>query len=143
MPCPPSIENIIALFEDQIKNAQLMNRDGLESTLDKVKWGIPTQGIPTIWDQITILFKEIVENHYFSDGNKRIGILLAYLFLQKNDYEFSPPKQEIFTVPMDVAQGLKPYAELKQWFIKNSKNCRMTSYFSLALHYFLFLLAAL
>jgi death-on-curing family protein len=117
----PSIEYISALFEDQIKNASLMNRDGSASTLDKVKWGIPTQETPTIWDQVTILFKELVEHHYFTDGNKRLGILLAYLLLQKNGYDFNPPKEEIFTVTIDVAQGLQAYDTLKDWFIRNSK----------------------
>ena len=98
-----------------------MNREGLISTLDKVKWGIPTQGIPNIWDQVTILYKEIIENHYFSDGNKRMGILLAYIFLSKNGYTFSPPKGEIFSTTMAVAQGLKKYEEIKNWFQKNSK----------------------
>jgi len=117
----PSIEYIISLFEDYIKEAILMNRDGLIATLDKVKWGIPTQGIPTIWDQVTVIFKEIVENHYFSDCNKRIGILIAYLFLVKNGYDFSPPETEIFSVTMDIAQGLKTFDEIKEWFIQNSK----------------------
>jgi death-on-curing family protein len=117
----PSIEYIISLFEDYIKEAILMNRDGLIATLDKVKWGIPTQGIPTIWDQVTVIFKEIVENHYFSDGNKRIGILIAYLFLVKNGFDFSPPETEIFLVTMDIAQGLKTFNEIKEWFIQNSK----------------------
>ena len=117
----PSIEYIISLFEDYIKDAILMNRDGLIATLDKVKWGIPTQGIPTIWDQVTVIFKEIVENHYFSDGNKRIGILIAYLFLVKNGFDFSPPETEIFLVTMDIAQGLKTFNEIKEWFIQNSK----------------------
>jgi len=117
----PSIEYIISLFEDYIKEAILMNRDGLIATLDKVKWGIPTQGIPTIWDQVTVIFKEIVDNHYFSDGNKRIGILIAYLFLVKNGFDFSPPETEIFLVTMDIAQGLKTFNEIKEWFIQNSK----------------------
>jgi len=39
------------------------------STLDKVRWGIPFQNVLTIWDQVTILYKEIVENHkYFNDN---------------------------------------------------------------------------
>jgi len=117
----PTIEYILALFTDQIKNAHLINRDGLISTLDKVKWGIPTQGIPNIWDQVTILFKEIVEFHYFSDGNKRIGILLSYLFLEKNEQEFAPPMGEIFSMTMAVAQGLKSFEEIKEWFTKHSK----------------------
>lgn len=117
----PSVEYIETLFEGQIKVGHLMNRQGLISTLDKVKWGVPFQDAPTIWDQVTILYKEIIENHYFSDGNKRIGALLAYIFLFKNGYEFSPPKGEIYRITMEVAQGLKKFDEIKEWFSKNSK----------------------
>ena len=117
----PSVEYILSVFEDLIKKGGLMNRERLNSTLDKVRWGIPFQGLPNIWDQVTILFKEIVEYHYFSDGNKRIGILMAYLFLSNNGSEFSPPLGEIFSVTMEVAQGLKDFDEIKAWFSKNSK----------------------
>ncbi len=65
----PSVEYIIVLFEEEIKTAQLINRQGLMSTLDKVRLGIPFQNVLTIWDQVTILYKEIVENHkYFNDN---------------------------------------------------------------------------
>jgi len=117
----PSVEYIETLFEGQIKAGHLMNRQGLISTLDKVKWGIPFQDAPTIWDKVTILYKEIIENHYFSDGNKRIGALLVYIFLFKNGYKFSPPKGEIYRITMEVAQGLKKFDEIKEWFNKNSK----------------------
>ena len=116
----PSVEYILALFNDQIEAPRLMNRDGLVSTLDKVQWGIPSQGIPTIWDQVSILYKEIIESHYFADGNKRIGILIAYIFLSKNGLEFAPPEGEIFSFTMDVAQGLKSHKEIKQWFQQNT-----------------------
>jgi death-on-curing protein len=117
----PSVEYVIALFNDQIKTGNLMNRQALISIIDKVKWGIPFQDPPTIWDQVTILYKELIENHCFSDGNKRIGSLLAYIFLLKNGYEFSPPKGEILSVTLDVAQGLKSTEELKKWFQNSSK----------------------
>ena len=117
----PSVQYIIALFKNQIEQPQIINQDGLISTLDKVRWGIPFHDVPTIWDQVTILFKEIVENHCFMDGNKRIGILLAYIFLNKNGYDFIPPKDEIFSLTMDVAQKLKSFDEIKTWFFRNSK----------------------
>ena len=117
----PSVDYVITLFTDQIKNGTLMNRQGLISTLDKVKWGIPFQDAPTIWEQVAILYKEVIENHYFTDGNKRIGSLLAYLFLFKNGYEFSPQKGEILRTTLDVAQSLKSIDELKIWFQENSK----------------------
>lgn len=117
----PSVEYIEALFKAQIKIGHLMNREGLISTLDKLEWGIPFQETPTIWDKVTILYKEIIENHYFSDGNKRIGCLLGYIFLFKNGYKFSPPKGEIYRITMEVAQGLKEFDEIKEWFKINSK----------------------
>lgn len=117
----PSVEYIFTLFNDQIGTGTLMNRNGLISTLDKVKWGIPFHDAPSIWEQTAILYKEIVENHYFSDGNKRIGILIAYVFLSKNGYIFSPNIGEIYNITMDVAQGLKTFHELIEWFKKNSK----------------------
>jgi len=117
----PSVEYIEALFNDQIKTGALMNRTGLISTLDKVKWGIPFQDTPTIWDRATILYKEMIEGHYFSDGNKRIGSLLGYIFFSKNGYEFSLPKGEVYQITMEVAQGQKKFEEIKEWFKINTK----------------------
>ncbi len=116
----PSVEYIKVLFDDVIKSGKLMDRRGLISTLDKVVWGIPFQEVPTIWERATILYKEIIDHHYFSDGNKRIGSLLAYIFLYKNGFEFSPPEGVVYEVTMKVAQGMKEFDELKEWFKSNS-----------------------
>lgn len=119
----PSIEYILIQFEETIGSKPvLMNRQGLMGTLDKALWGIPYQGKPSIWEQATILYKEIVENHYFMDGNKRIGVMVAFLFLEKNHFHFSPPVGEIFSMAMDVAQGNKPFEQIQDWFQKHSKN---------------------
>ena len=116
----PTIDYILEVFNDQINHPRLVNRGGLISTLDRVIWGIPSQGIPTLWERAAFLFKDIVENHYFFDGNKRIGILIAFIFLSKNGYEFSPPKGEIYSVTIEVAQGLKDFDQVTEWFRKNS-----------------------
>ena len=117
----PTVEYVVELFKDQINIGQLMNRQGLMSTLDKVRWGFPFKDAPTIWDQVTILYKEIIESHYFSDGNKRIASLLVYIFLYKNGYKFSPLEGEVYRVTLDVAQGLKSYDVIKNWFKTHSK----------------------
>ena len=117
----PSVEYIIVLFEEKIKTAQLINRQGLMSTLDKVRWGIPFKEAPSIWDQVTILYKEIIESHFFSDGNKRIASLLAYIFLYKKSYEFAPPEGELYKVTLEVAQGFKSFEVIKDWFKAHSK----------------------
>ena len=117
----PSVEYVLALFEKVMGKPVLMRRGNLKSTLDKVRFGIPFHDTPTIWDQVTILFREIVEYHYFHDGNKRIGILLAFIFLEKNGYEFNPPAGEVFSKTMDVSQGLLQFEKIKSWFIENSR----------------------
>ncbi|MHA2037883.1 MAG: type II toxin-antitoxin system death-on-curing family toxin [Promethearchaeota archaeon] len=116
----PTVEYVEELYNDQIKVGLLMNREGLMSTLDKVQWGIPFKDAPSIWDQVTILYKEIVDNHYFSDGNKRIASLIVYIFLYKNGYKFSPPKGDVYEVTLDLAQGLKSFDDIKDWFKRYS-----------------------
>ncbi|MBN1329196.1 MAG: type II toxin-antitoxin system death-on-curing family toxin [Candidatus Heimdallarchaeota archaeon] len=115
-------EYIVALYEEYIeKTVHLMNHKGLEGTLDKIKWGIPFQSKPTIWKHATPLYKELVGNHYFADGNKRIGILIAYLFLNKNGFKFDPSKGDIYSVTISIAKREIPFEEINDWFQKYSK----------------------
>ena len=104
----------------EVKNP-IFNLSGLIGTLEKVVYGIPFQPNPTIWDRVTILYREIIENHYFVDGNKRIGSLLGAIFLDMNGYEFLPPVGEVFSVTMKVAQGFLEFNAIRGWFEKNSK----------------------
>jgi death-on-curing protein len=86
-----------------------------------MRWGIPTQRQPSIWDSVVILFKDVVEQHFFLDGNKRIGILLADLFLYRNNFSLDPAVGEIFRITIETAQGNVSYGELKKWFEQNSR----------------------
>ena len=116
----PDVEYILKLFEEKIEKPTLMHKARLKTTLDKVQWGIPYQPPPTIWDRVTILYKEIIEGHYFADGNKRIGLLIAYYFLEKNGYIFNATNDEAYETTLQVAQELKTYEDLKEWFRVNS-----------------------
>lgn len=116
----PDIGLIKLIYNEYIDSGVLMNELGLISTLDKVEWGIPISKIQSIWDKVAILYKEIIENHYYSDGNKRLGVLLAYIFLDKNGHEFLPKRDEIYDFTIEVAQGFKTYEEIKLWFKRNS-----------------------
>ena len=118
----PPIEYILELFRETMEEPKLLNFKGLESTLDKVKWGTPTQPPPTLWDSATILFKDIVEQHFFMDGNKRIGCMLLYFFLKKNGITFTPPVGDIFNMTMEIAKCNVSTDEIKKWVKENSKN---------------------
>jgi len=118
----PTLSYIVELFKHTVEEeAILLNKEGLKGTLDKLEWGIPFQPDPTIWDRVSILYKNIVEGHFFSDGNKRIGFIISVIFLNKNGYFFDTSNEEVYEITIQVAQGLKPFEEIKQWFKSNSK----------------------
>jgi len=117
----PTIEYILKLFEEHLEDPILIHQSRLVSTLDKVQWGIPYQPNPDIWDRVTILYKDIIEGHYFYDGNKRISLLIAYLFLYKNGYVLIATNDDAKEMTLQVAQGLKSYEEIKEWFRNNTK----------------------
>lgn len=116
----PTIEYVIELFREQIENPIIINRTGLIGTLDKVRFGLPFNENITIWERVSILFQEMVENHYFMDGNKRISILVAFIFLFKNGYKFQPTIGDIFDFTMAVAQNQKNSKEIIKWFKTHS-----------------------
>lgn len=118
----PTIDYLLKLFEEEIfRNPNLIHKGRLESTLDKVRWGIPFHSEPALWDRATILYKEIVENHYFEDGNKRIGLFITIVFLAKNGYDFITTNDDAYEMTIQVAQKSKTFEEIKEWFIMNSK----------------------
>lgn len=117
----PKVSYILELFEDRLKEKPfLMNLQGLKSPLDKAEWGIPFQPKPTIWDRVSILYRDIVVEHFFADGNKRIGFIISVIFLNKNGYFFETSNDEVYQMTIEVSQGLKSFEEIKEWFKKNS-----------------------
>lgn len=119
----PTIELIEIIFEKQIgSKVQYANKQNLESALDMIKWGMPSQPPLNIWEKTGILMRNIVQFHVFADGCKRIGIHISYIFLRKNGYVLEPPDpEEMFRFPMNVAKGKFSLSEITQWFKINSK----------------------
>jgi len=119
----PKLSYILELFEERLgEKPFLLKKQGLKSTLDKIEWGIPFQPEPTIWDRVSISYRDIVEEHFFADGNKRIGFIISVIFLNKNGYFFDTTNDDVFEMTIQVAQGLKSFEEIKEWFEKNSRS---------------------
>jgi death on curing protein len=62
----------------------------------------------------------IVRNHPFVDGNKRTGLLLAFVFLELNGIEVRASEEDAYSVFMQLAEGLLTEPALARWFAKNS-----------------------
>lgn len=57
----------------------------------------------------------IVKNHPFIDGNKRLALMVMYVFLEINGYCMDAPEVEAVDVMIRLAAGGLEEKELSQW----------------------------
>lgn len=62
----------------------------------------------------------LVKNHPFLDDNKRIGLLVAFVFLDLNGIEIRATEEDAYHVFMAFASGSCSEIELTAWFKVNS-----------------------
>ncbi len=61
----------------------------------------------------------IVRNHPFIDGNKRVGFMLAYIFLVRNGYRFTASEAAATRAVLDLASGALSEQEFARWLADN------------------------
>ena len=61
----------------------------------------------------------LISNHAFVDGNKRIGMLVLFTFLEVNGVRLRPTNAEVARVGLAVAAGEMKYEELLDWILAN------------------------
>ena len=59
-----------------------------------------------------VLFRSVIKNHPLVDGNKRLGLTCAFIFLLVNGYLFWMPRAEAVAFAVDVAEGSLDAAEI-------------------------------
>ena len=63
----------------------------------------------------------ICQNHPFLDGNKRVALASALVFLDINGYELNCKDETLYNKIMGVAKGETKKEELVKFYEKNSK----------------------
>ncbi|AEJ18513.1 type II toxin-antitoxin system death-on-curing family toxin [Gracilinema caldarium] len=63
----------------------------------------------------------IYENHALIDGNKRVALASALVFLDINGFDFECSEDEIYEIMMKVASGTMNKTELTKKFVQFSK----------------------
>lgn len=58
----------------------------------------------------------LCRNHGFFDGNKRTAYVVAETFLDLNGYSMDASDEEVVSTMLAVASGVKPQAQLANWF---------------------------
>ena len=64
----------------------------------------------------------LVSNHAFVDGNKRIGLLVMLSFLAINGVNIKYTDEELVTIGLSLAEGKTSYEELLSWIINHKVN---------------------
>ena len=76
---------------------------------------------PTIEEKGARLGFNLISNHAFVDGNKRIGMLVMMTFLEVNGIQIVCTDDDIVEIALAVASGKVIYKELLDWVRKYSK----------------------
>ena len=70
---------------------------------------------PTKAEKGARLGYNLISNHAFVDGNKRIGMYVMLTFLEVNGIHMDCTNKEVATVGLSVAAGSMDYEDLLHW----------------------------
>ncbi|MBR5932007.1 MAG: type II toxin-antitoxin system death-on-curing family toxin [Lachnospiraceae bacterium] len=88
----------------------------LEAALESAYAGFGNvEFFPTKEEKGAKLGYELISNHAFLDGNKRIGIYVMMTFLEINGIPLRCSNDEIVRVGLAVADGSMSYEQLLAW----------------------------
>jgi death-on-curing protein len=77
---------------------------------------------PTVFDKAAALFRSVARDHPYIDGNKRMGLACAEIFLDLNGYALTASQDEKVAVTFDVASAVEVnWRDLARWLRRNSR----------------------
>ncbi|MGV3525082.1 MAG: type II toxin-antitoxin system death-on-curing family toxin [Candidatus Sericytochromatia bacterium] len=110
------------LVEDFGGSHGLRDEGLLESALEMPKSGFGGEYFhKSLYEMAAAYLFHLVKNHPFIDGNKRIGLACADVFLAINDIELTVAEDEAYEFTMRVASENVAKEEISIFFQKNSK----------------------
>jgi death on curing protein len=120
----PSIEQVLRAHQKSIQtygtSTGLFDHRLLASALAAPKQSLRGQLLHSGPAEIAAAYLfHLCMNHPFVDGNKRIGLLAALLFLDANGYTLTATPAQAEAITMKVAASQCSKQELTQWFKKH------------------------
>lgn len=74
---------------------------------------------PDLFSKAAVLMESLIHNHPFVDGNKRVGITAAALFLQRNGRQLTADNEALATFTLHVAAAHPPPDVIAAWLQAN------------------------
>ena len=110
---PPSflvLEEVLAIHQDQIERyggeAGIRDWSALRSAVAMPRAGAGGEYFHAdLFDMAAAYLYHLVQNHAFVDGNKRVGVVAALVFLDLNDIDITADGDELHDLVIGVAAG--------------------------------------
>lgn len=120
-----SVEQVLFLHDRLIEETGgehgVRDLGGLESALARPQAAFGnTQFYPDIMTKAAVLMDGLTRNHAFIDGNKRISISTAVLFLQVNGYRLTASNPELEEFAIHVTTMKQGIEQIADWFRTNT-----------------------
>lgn len=121
-----TLEEVLEIHRDQIENyggAEGIKDQGLlESALAQPETSFAGEYLhKTIFEMAAAYCFHLIENHPFYDGNKRVGIVTALIFLDFNGFEVDVDEDVLEKFTLSIASGEKSKEEIAKFFKSCSK----------------------
>lgn len=101
--------------------AGLFNLGLLESAVARPRATFDGQDLyATLFEKAAALMESLAVNHPFIDGNKRVAIVAAALFLQRNGYRLTAGNDELERFTLVVVNERPALAVIADWFEQNT-----------------------
>jgi death-on-curing protein len=116
-----SLDQVLQIHEVQIERfggaAGLRDPGALESAVARPAMTFGGEDLyPDVPSKAAALMHSLVMNHAFVDGNKRVGVTAAELFLRLNGYRLDASNSELEELTVTVARGELDAEALAIWF---------------------------
>ena len=115
-----TLDEVLALHADQIERYGgafgIRDVNALESALAMPRAGFGGQILhPTLFEQAAAYLFHLARNHGFVDGNKRIELAAALVFLALNDVDIDASEDDVVTLVLGVSTGQVSKAEAAEF----------------------------
>ena len=104
------------LIEETGGGYGIRDMEMLLSAVERPKASFDGQDLyPDLVSKAAALMESLIRNHPFIDGNKRVGVAAAGLFLLQNGYRLTASNADLADFAFGVAKSCYTLEEIKTW----------------------------
>ena len=122
-----TLDEVLALHQDQIHRyggtPGIRDQGLLSSALGTVAATFGGEFLhPSLHEMASAYLFHITQKHPFLDGNKRVGLAAALVFLWMNDVEIEADEADLTNLVLGVAEGHVSKSEVAVFFLKHVRS---------------------